>query len=79
MNALMITAVLLTTVLMTVGLRALDRRIRRRQQLAYLRGPLREQLQYMMNSPAVRAIPSPVTTVPVTRPAGLLTDHRLSA
>ena len=58
--------------------REIDRRIRRRQQLAFLQGPLRAQLQYMMQSPA----PIRITTasqVATVEPAGLLTHQQLSA
>ena len=64
---------------MTFALRAVDRYIRRRQQLAFLRGPLRDQLQYMMNRPMeLPAAPATATVTPI-QPVAMLTDQKLCA
>ena len=91
MNEFLMTAAILlpAAALMTVALRAVDRHIRRRQQLAFLRGPLREQLHYMMSSPmkgrrimahdADRLPAATTVTVAPIRPVALLTEQQLSA
>ncbi len=71
---------------------AIDRHIRRKGQLAYLRGPLRDQVMYMMNSPALAHAPALAHTMHSNQPrlaevesssqaipAGLLTHKQLSA
>ncbi|MEM8669362.1 MAG: hypothetical protein AAGG48_17695 [Planctomycetota bacterium] len=66
-------------ILLTVACHRIDRFLRRREQRAFLLGPLRDQLQYMMNSRPLRTAPVITLNVQSTQPIALLDDHRLSA
>ena len=73
-------AITAATASLILVLRQLDRAIRRRRQIAFLTGPLRQQLQFMIRN-HVDDRTSELKSRPVLmlRPVALLNDHRLSA
>ncbi len=73
---------LAATTLTALGVREVNRRLRRKEQLHYLRGDLRDQVQYMLGSPRLSRgllTANSVETVRTAQPAGLLTHQQLSA
>lgn len=81
MSTAIIITLVSTTILATMGLREVNRRILRDEQLDYLHGPLRRQVHYMLQSPRLTTarISTTVEAVRPTKPAGLLNHQQLSA
>ncbi|MGI9473771.1 MAG: hypothetical protein ACR2NZ_19675 [Rubripirellula sp.] len=76
--ALGLTALVATTALAVVVLKEVDRRVRRRSQVRFLKTVLHDHLMAVLAEP-VGLLTHKVEVVKSTQPAGLLTHKQLSA
>ena len=77
-TTLLIAAVAATAALIGIC-RELDHQLQRRQQLNFLRGPLREQLLQAMSGRGAKSSGQPAVVVAPVQPVALLTETKRCA